>query len=108
MSQFKANVRSPHLKPQNFLYVGERKYNILLTRLRHNCSSLNPDLFNVNLIQYSNCNFGALTENVSHFFFECPLYTQPRNLLLAQFIPKYIVTLDLLLYGNTSLDYDCN
>ena len=45
VSQFKANVRSPHLKPPNYLYVGERKYNILLTRLRHNCSSLNSDLF---------------------------------------------------------------
>ena len=30
VSQFKANVRSPHLKPPNYLYVGERKYNILL------------------------------------------------------------------------------
>ena len=67
VSQFKANVRSPHLKPSNYLYVGERKYNILLTRLRHNCSSLNSDLFNVNIIQFSNCSCGALTENVNHF-----------------------------------------
>ena len=108
VSQFKANVRSPHLKPPNYLYVGERKYNILLTRLRHNCSSLNSDLFNVNIIQYSNCSCGALTENVNHFFFECPLYTQPRNSLLAQLIPNNIVTLDLLLNGNTLLDYDSN
>ena len=108
MSQFKANVRSPHLKPPNYLYVGERKYNILLTRFRHNCSSLNSDLFNVNIIQYSYCSSGALTEKVSHFFFECPLYTQPRNLLLAQLIPNNIVTLDLLLNGNNLLDYDNN
>ena len=94
--QFKANVRSPHLKPPNYLYVGERKYNILLTRLGHTCSSLNSDLFNVNIIQSSNCSCGALTENVSHFFFECPLYTQPRNLLLAHILPNNIVTLDLL------------
>ena len=40
-----------------------------------------------------------LTENVSHFFFKCPLYTQ---------IPNNIVTLDLLLNGNTLLDYDSN
>ena len=106
--QFKANVRSPHLKPPNYLYVGERKYNILLTRLRHNCSSLNSDLFNVNIIQYSNCSCGALTENVNHFFFECPLYTQQRNSLLAQLFPNNIVTLDLLLNGNTLLDYDSN
>ena len=108
VSQFKANVRSPHLKPPNYLYVRERKYNILLTRLRHNCSSLNSDLFNVNIIQYSDCSCGAVTENVNHFFFECPLYTQPRNSLLAQLIPNNIVTLDLLLNGNTLLDYDSN
>ena len=108
VSQFKANVRSPHLKPPNYLYVGGRKYDILLTRLRLNCSSLNSDLFNVNIIQYSNCGCGALTENVNHFFFECPLYTQPRNSLLAQLIPNNIVTLDLLLNGNTLLDYDSN
>ena len=36
------------------------------------------------------------------------LYTQPRNSLLAQLIPNNIVTLDLLLYGNTLLDYDSN
>ena len=82
VSQFKANVRSPHLKPPNYLNAGERKYNILLTRLRLNCSSLNSDLFNVNIIQYSNCSCGALTENVSHFFFECPLYTQPKIFFL--------------------------
>ena len=108
VSQFKANVRSPHLKPPNYLYVGERKYNILLTRLRHNCSSLNSDLFNVNIIQYSNCSCGALTENVNHFFFECPLYTQQRNSLLAQLMPDNTVTLDLLLNGNTLLDNDSN
>ena len=108
VSQFKANVRSPHLKPPNYLYVGERKYNILLTRLRHKCRSLNSDLFNVNIIQFSNCSCGALNEDVNHFFFECPLYTQPRNSLLAQLIPNNIVTLDLLLNGNTLLDYDSN
>ena len=108
VSQFKANVRSPHIKPPNYSCVGERKYNILLTRLRHNCSCLNSDSFNVNIIEYSNCSCGALTENVSHFFFECPLYTQPRNLLLAQLIQNNIVTLDLLLKGNILLDYDSN
>ena len=33
---------------------------------------------------------------------------KPRNSLLAQLIPNNIVTLDLLLNGNTLLDYESN
>lgn len=106
--QFKNSVRKEVVKPPNYLYVGHRKYNILLTRLRHRCSSLNSDLYNVNIISFSNCNCGALTENAYHFFFECPLYASQREILFQSLNPGYDITLDLLLYGNDLFDCENN
>ena len=40
-SQFKSSVRNLPPKPLNYLSAGERKFNIISTRLRHRSSSLN-------------------------------------------------------------------
>ena len=53
--QFKSSVRHQPLRVGVHLSVGESKYNIILTRIRHRCSVLNADLFHVNIVPYSNC-----------------------------------------------------
>ena len=73
-SQFKSSVRNLPPKPLNYLSAGERKFNIILTRLRHRSSSLKSDLFTINIIDNRKCRCGAEVENAEHYFFECLLY----------------------------------
>ena len=63
-----------------FLY-GKRKYNILHTRLRQQCSSLyiQYDLLCCNLVPDPSCECGNPCENAFLFILECLLYIQQRN-----------------------------
>ena len=45
--QFKSSIQHQPLRVGEHLSVGERKYNINLTRIRHRCNSSNADLFHV-------------------------------------------------------------
>ena len=53
------------------------------------------------------CRCGSI-ENSQHFFFHCPYYQQQRNALLNVVSTYHRPTLDLLLYGESSLSYDVN
>ena len=60
---------------------GKRSLNIIHTRLRHNCSSLNADLFKVNLSDVLSCSCTSPCENTYHYFLECPNYSNQRYIL---------------------------
>ena len=79
--QFKAHIKSVTNQAENHITFGDRKLNIILTRIRHRCSSLRGDLSSVNIIPNSNCDCGAPSESAEHYFFECPLYTEARDRL---------------------------
>lgn len=108
LSQFKGNIKKQPLKIIDYLSVGDRKTNIILTRLRHKCSSLNADLFKVNIIPYSNCDCGAQLESAEHFFFECNLFTAQRQRLIGTLKPNLLLNLDLLTNGTSLCDFDEN
>ena len=61
--QFKSSIRHQPPRVGEHLSVSERKYNIILPRIRLRCSSLNADFFHVNIVPYSNCSCGVLIEN---------------------------------------------
>ena len=88
-------------------YSKTRKARILHTRLQTNCSSLNLDLFLKGITDSPMWRCGSI-ENSQHFFFHCPYYQQQRNTLLNVVFTYHRPTLDLLLYGESSLSYDVN
>ena len=90
-----------------YYYSKNRKAQILHTWLRTNCSSLNLDLFLKGITDSPLCRCGSI-ENSQHFFFHCPYYQQQRNALLNVVSTYHRPTLDLLLYGESSLSYDVN
>ena len=51
ISRFKSNIKTIPDKKPDYTNVGERKYNINLTRIRHRSSSLKADLYVVNIFQ---------------------------------------------------------
>ena len=105
--EFKAKLRNQDQKDKanDILSIGERKHSIILTRIRHNCSSLNADLNRVNIVPSSACSCGANFETAQHYFFECRNYTNQRYNLLSF---ASVVTLDTLVYGCSTLDNERN
>ena len=104
--EFKAKLRNQDQndKASDILSIVQRKHGIVLTRIRHNCSSLNADLNSVNIVPSSSCT----CETAQHYFFECRNYANQRvNLLRAvSFVSE--VTLDTLLYGCLTFVNECN
>ena len=80
ISHFKSNIKTIPDKIPDYTNVGERKYNIMLTRIRHRSSSLKADLYGVNIIPSPACSCGAPTENADHYFFRmAPIYKSEKQ-----------------------------
>ena len=107
-SQFKSSVRNLPPKPLNYLSACERKFNIILTRLRHRSSSLKSDLFNINIIDNRNCSCGAEVENAEHYFFECPLYNVEQDRLFRNLPQNYNITFHFIVKDCATLSYESN
>ena len=100
------NLLSP---PPSFLGFGERKLNILHTKLRYQCSPLKYDLYRVNLVDSPNCICGHPCENSFHYFCECPLFNDERRTLLQNLNAIDVdFDLEVLLFGNTQLSVEIN
>lgn len=107
LSQFKRAITHKR-KATTFPIRGDRQTEIALTRIRHNCSSLNADLFRVNIIASPNCTCGPFIETAQHYFFECPLYTMQRNSLFSALPQFFLPDLDSLINGNELFNPDIN
>ena len=88
-------------------YIGSRKAQILLTRIRTNCSSLNLDLFVKNITESPLCRCGSI-ENAQHFFFHCKYFEVQRRELLNAIFPYVNPSLKLLLTGDSTLSPQIN
>lgn len=55
----------------------DRFYNIIHTKLRHNCI-LNCDFFRYNIIESPSCTCGKV-EDTYHYFFSCTKYARARD-----------------------------
>ena len=107
---FKSTLKSRrdvHITPL-YLLVGDRKWNILQTRLRCHASALNSDLYRVNLTDSPFCQCGNMNEDAYHFLFECTLYTNQRVKLYHNVMNYQPITNDKLLSGDPALSYDDN
>ena len=88
-------------------YIGSRKAQILHTRIRTNCSSLNLDLFVKNITESPLCRCGSI-ENAQHFFFYCKYFEVQRRELLNAISPYVNPSLKLLLTGDSTLSPQIN
>ena len=90
--EFKNRIKSQVIdKPINYMIPRERANEISLTRIKHNCSSLNADLNRVNIVLSALCSCGTANETTQHYFFDCNLFIVPRNHLLAS-LPAVTIT----------------
>ena len=98
--------RDKPVVPKHYLF-GNRKEQILHTRLRTNCSVLNYDLYSENIIESPLCGCYNI-ETVKHFFLDCSIYNN-QMITLVQNVSRFCsVTLDTLHYGNSTLSLQKN
>lgn len=92
-----------------FFTYGDRFFNIIHTRLRHNCV-LNSDLFRCNIINSPLCSCGKL-EDTYHYFFTCNKYKEARNVMLNEIfniVNLNIVNTHVLLWGDNAISVSEN
>ena len=81
VEQFKEYITPPKDAVPEYLYYGERKAQVLHTRLRLRCSDLNEELHRINLAESPLCSCGDAIEDAEHFLQDCRQYTEIRNKL---------------------------
>ena len=94
------------LPPKHFTF-GNRREQVLHTRLRTGCSALNADLYAKNIIESSLCRCGDV-ETAAHFFLTCPNYSSLRAELLSSISRYSTPNINLILFGDTSLAFEIN
>jgi hypothetical protein len=105
---FKSQLQEAVPKCNDLFFIGERKFNIILARLRMKCSDLHGHLFQLKIINNSSCKCGYFFEDSVHYFFVCPLYAQARYALHNFVSPLCSFNLKTLLYGCSDLSTDTN
>ena len=101
VSLFKKTLSNKQQVPKHFFH-GERKLQILHTRIRTNCSSLNYDLHSKNMSDSPMCACGLL-ENAKHYLLHCTIYTRQREVMIQSISRLSVVTLSILLKGDDRL-----
>ena len=94
----------------NYYYLGSRKLQVLHTRLRTECSSLNAQLYAKNIVHSPLCICGS-NETCTHYFFVCRMFSTQRESLLSVLRDLSIhvpINTKLLLFGSCNLTDDQN
>lgn len=107
LDSFKTFLNTNKIKIGKLFYYGKRRSQILHTRLRTKCSSLNHHLFLKNIVESPLCRCGSIEDNF-HFFFQCHFYDQLRITLLNKLSPICDINLNTLLLGDTNKDFATN
>ena len=99
LATFKRKLNSTNIVSPHFYTIQtSRTGQILHTRIRLECSSLNQHLYKKNLIDSPNCSCGQV-ESTAHFLLSCPRYNQIRQRYFGNAI--FPVLVNVLLYGVT-------
>ena len=88
-SKFKKAIQPVQIPVASFYNIGDRKTNIIHTKLRHRCSGLNADLYRVNLKNDPRCVCGHLFEDAINFFLNVHFINTIELLCLAVLITLF-------------------
>ena len=107
VSVFKSRLDHDKPKSNPLFSYGVRRYQILHTRIRNNCSALKQHLFSKNVVDSPFCSCGHI-ESSTHYFLECTLYNNLRVNLLDSVSQYTTPSINILLRGDESLSLDNN
>ena len=104
VNSFKYYLKKGTFSIPKYYYIGKRKIQILHTRLRTNCSSLNLDLLNRNISDSPLCACGSV-EDTQNYFFYCSNFIQQRIELINKISRYCHPSLNLILYGDLTFSF---
>ncbi len=105
LPSFKYKLNKNLRKPPSYYSSGDRLGQVLLTRIRLGCSSLNFDLFRKSIVTSPTCACGEI-ETPDHYILYCPLYTEHRRRFLSS-LPCPML-FNNLIFGCENLDNNEN
>ena len=94
ISSFKFRLKRDMNKPPKYYNTGSRMGQILHTRIRLECSSLNAHLYRKSIVPEPTCQCGGF-ESSYHIFFVCPKFVGARSRYLPANLNN-LTTRDLL------------
>ena len=95
-----SKIKHPIPKKNLHFYKFSRKVNLIMSRLRMNCSESKFHLYINHVAETPSCLCGCI-ETPQHYFFECPLHLTHRDILLAYFRnTEAPLSLKNILYGD--------
>ena len=101
VTSFKNYLNCNRTSVPKYFCTGNTKTQILYTRLRTKCSSLNSDLYSNNVTESTFCRCEQV-ENLHLYLLCCPFYTAQRNELFNAVSEYRTISLNLLLFGDAS------
>ena len=109
LATFKHLLTQDTPKVPKYYFCGDRFYQVLHTRLRTECSSLNQHLHKRNLVGNPYCLCGEVESN-THYLLTCPRYTHMRDEMVTSIsqITNLTITTDVLLFGNDEVSDEVN
>ena len=72
---FKLYLEKDLSVPNELFYLGKRKINIVMAKIRMKCSNLRAHLFELKIIENAACDCGYFYEDSVHYFFVSVFYT---------------------------------
>jgi hypothetical protein len=101
LEEFQREISPEKFKPPTYYDVGNRRNQILITRLRVKNADLKQNLCNRNMEADPVCECGVEEESTEHYLLHCTLYQDHRNTLTQNIgIIPLPITEDLLLKGS--------
>ena len=107
VESFKRRINQDIITIPKYFYTGLRQLQILHTRLRTGCCSLNNDLFLKHIVDSPLCAcMSGEIENAEHYFLKCRRYDEYRLELYREVTQYSDVTLNVLLKGKETLSVE--
>ena len=106
--EYKSKLTDVNKRSKKLYNYGARPYNIIHAQLRLQCSNLKAHLYSLHVIDDPTCSCTTGNEENFHFFFQCPMYFVQRQELANTIRQLTSFTINVLLYGDESLDNNAN
>ena len=107
ISQFKHFLQSNDITPPPYYYLGDRRIQIIHTKLRLNMSDLNSHLLSRHLTDDPSCACGYHAETPQHYLLHCPIHDATREVTI-NYLPTDLRTTSILLHGDRNLKIKTN
>ena len=109
LATFKYLLTQDTPKVPKYYFCGNRFNQVLHTRLRTECSSLNQHLHKRNLVGNPYCICGEVESN-THYLLTCPCYKRMRDEMVTSIsqITNLTITIDVLLFDTDEVSDEVN